>query len=136
MHEKSPNAICCQSRSRSACSTVQSNLGILCSLTYTTVSSNSVSGQRRLIMACVVHKLHKGCFRVLNIIWYFFLMMQHIFYLQINKLFHLYELHVGLSRMLDWTTTVLANLSFLLQHTAARVVSLEMEDICLNSSFF
>ena len=128
MHEKGPYAICCQSRSRSACSSVQSNLGIFCSLTYITVSTNSVSGQRRLIRACVVHKLHMGCFRVLNIM-VFFLMTQHIFYLQINKLFHLYELHVGLSRMLDWTAMVLAKLSLLLQHTAARVFSLEMKDI-------
>ena len=43
---------CEQRRSRSACASVQSDLGILCTSTYTTVSIDSVSGQRRPRSAC------------------------------------------------------------------------------------
>ena len=71
-HKKGPNAICKQHRSRSACASMQSDLSILCSSTYTTVSIDSVSGQWtcRLIRDCVVHKLHTGPFPALHIICY------------------------------------------------------------------
>ena len=60
--------------SRSACASVQYNLSILLSSTYTTISIDSVSGQRspdqparirRLIIASVVHKWHKDPFHAL-----------------------------------------------------------------------
>ena len=43
--EKGPYTICGQCRSRSACASMQSDLGIPCSSTYTTVSIDSVSEQ-------------------------------------------------------------------------------------------
>ena len=53
----------CTARSISVCTSMRSDLGILSSLTYTTVLSiDSVSGQRR-------PRLHKGPFRVLRIIF-------------------------------------------------------------------
>ena len=65
-----------QSRSRSVCASVQSDLSILYSSNYTIISIHSVSGQRRcspgLITACVVRKLYKGPFCALGIMcfWY------------------------------------------------------------------
>ena len=44
---KGPLCNCRQRRFRLACASVQSVLGILCSSTYTTVSTDSVSGQQR-----------------------------------------------------------------------------------------
>ena len=58
--EKGPYAFCGQRRSRSACSSVQSNLGIFCSSTYTTVSTDSVSGQRRPRSACAYAQADQG----------------------------------------------------------------------------
>ena len=74
---KRPLCQCEQWRSRWACATGQSDLDILCSPTYTTVFSGSVSGQRRpdqpaqmrrQICPCVVRKLHKGPFHAFHII--------------------------------------------------------------------
>ena len=65
-NKKGLNAICGHHWSRSACAFVPSDLGIFCSLTYTSVSTDSVSGQKRP-RACVVHKLHKGPFCTLSI---------------------------------------------------------------------
>ena len=50
--QKRPYTVCGQRRSRSACASVQSDLNILCSATYTTVSIDSVSGQWRSWSAC------------------------------------------------------------------------------------
>ena len=44
--------LCEQLRSRSICISMQSDLGILCSLTYTTVFTDSVSRQQRPRSAC------------------------------------------------------------------------------------
>ena len=79
-------------RSRSACASVQSDLGSLCSLTYTAVSIDSLSRQRRpssatllrrLIWASVVRKLHQVPFSdsdwrtcVLNAVYFLFLLKQ------------------------------------------------------------
>ena len=52
-HKKGPYANCRQHRSRSACASVQSDLGILCSSTYTTVSTDSVSKQWWPKSACI-----------------------------------------------------------------------------------
>ena len=49
---KGPYAIREQRRSRWACASVQSDLDILCSSTYTTVSIDSVCEQHRLWSAC------------------------------------------------------------------------------------
>ena len=47
-------------RSRLACASVQSNLGIFCMSTYTTVSTDSVSGQRRPRSACAYAQADQG----------------------------------------------------------------------------
>ena len=52
--EKCPYTICGQRRFRSACAFVQSDLSNLCSLTYTIVSIDSVSGQWRPWSACAL----------------------------------------------------------------------------------
>ena len=46
-HDNGPYTICGQCRFRSACASVQSDLSIICSLIYTIVSTDSVSGQWR-----------------------------------------------------------------------------------------
>ena len=77
IYEKVPQAFCGECRSRSPSTSVQSNLDIqvFCSLTYTSVSTDSVSGQRRHRSACayaqssVVHKLPEGPFCALCIKW-------------------------------------------------------------------
>ena len=58
--KKGPHAICGQCRSRSACPSVQSNLGIFCWSIYTTVSTDSVSRQRRHRSACVYELADQG----------------------------------------------------------------------------
>ena len=52
--EKGSDAICEHRMSRLACASMQSHQGILCSSTYTTVSIDSVSGQRRPWSACAI----------------------------------------------------------------------------------
>ena len=52
MWKKCPYAIYKQQRSRRACSSMQSDLDILCSSTYTTISIDSLSGQWRSWSAC------------------------------------------------------------------------------------
>ena len=47
-------------RSRSVFASVQSNLGIFCLLTYTTVSTDSVSGQQRTRSACRIVQADPG----------------------------------------------------------------------------
>ena len=73
--EKGPYAIYEQRMSRWACASVQTDLDILCSSTYTAVSIHSVSGKRRPISACANAQAdyglrcpHKGHFRALRII--------------------------------------------------------------------
>ena len=69
--QKGPCAHCGQRRSRSPCTSVQSNLGNFSLSTYTTVSTVTISGQRRprsactyaqVIRACDVRNLHKALF--------------------------------------------------------------------------
>ena len=70
--QKGPYAICGQHSSRSACASVQSNLGIFCLSIYTNLFTDSVYGKRRprLIRACIVPNLQKGPFHALCIIWH------------------------------------------------------------------
>ena len=51
--KKGSYAICEQQRCRLVCSSVQSDLDILCLSTYTTISIDSVSGQHRHRFACL-----------------------------------------------------------------------------------
>ena len=60
MQEKGPYAIRRQCMSRSVCTSVQSNLGIFHSSTYTTVPTNSVSGQWRPRSACAYAQADQG----------------------------------------------------------------------------
>ena len=105
---KGPLCNLCQHRSRLGCTSLQSDLNILCLSTYTTVSIDSEAdnkGQdqpaqmRRLIRACVVCSLHKGPFHVLHIKWSKFalfwmsasvditILMSYIFWMLFNSLF-------------------------------------------------
>ena len=60
--KKGPNAICGQrSRSRLACASVQYNLCIFSSSTYTIVSTDSVCGQQRPRSACAYAQADQGC---------------------------------------------------------------------------
>ena len=59
-HEKGPYVFCRQRRSRSACTSVQPNLGIFSLSTYTTVSTHSVSRQRRPRSACAYAQADQG----------------------------------------------------------------------------
>ena len=47
-------------KSSSACPSVQSNLGIFCLITYTIVSTDSVSGQQRSRLACAYAQADQG----------------------------------------------------------------------------
>ena len=58
--EKGPYAICEQRRSSWACTSMQSDLGILYSLTYTTVSIDSVSGKWMPWSACMIAQAYQG----------------------------------------------------------------------------
>ena len=58
-HEKDPYAICGQ-RMPISCASMPSNLGIICSSTYTTVSTDSVSVQRRPRSACAFAQAENG----------------------------------------------------------------------------
>ena len=50
---------------------MQSDLDVLCSSTFTTVSTDFASGQRRPRSACIDRKLHKDTFPALCIILVF-----------------------------------------------------------------
>ena len=85
-HEKCPYAFCGQRRSGSACAYVQSNMGIFCLTTYTTVSTDSVSRQWRLRSACTYGQADQGlcCPQIRYIRALFMPCVSHVFAFKIT----------------------------------------------------